>query len=219
MPASSSRGVIWDLDGVIIDSGDQHWAAWQQLAQETETPFTLSDFRKTFGMRNADIIPTYWHTHNPAEIVQLAQRKEAIYREMLMKDAHALPGAIELIRALREDGWKQALGSSAPMENIQIILDLLDLRNLLDAIVSGESTPFGKPAPDIFIAAAYALGISAVNCVVIEDAVAGVQAAHAGGMRCVAVTNGTPNRELGAADIVVTSLQELSVQQLTEFLS
>lgn len=216
MPVAGTRGVIWDLDGVIIDSGEQHWQAWKALAAETHVVFTEADFRRTFGQRNSDIIPPYWHTHDPDEIKRLADHKESLYREMLKKDARALPGAMELIRALHEAGWKQALGSSAPLENIQLILDLLDLRLLLDAVVSGEEAPRGKPAPDIFLAAARALSLSPVNCVVVEDAVAGVQAARAAGMRCVAVTNGHPNRELGIADIVIASLTEIDLARLTE---
>ena len=214
MPTIGSRGVIWDLDGVILDSGNDHWQAWKALAAETNVPFSEADFRKTFGQRNADIIPKYWHTHDADEMQALADRKESLYRELLAENARALPGALELLRKLHEDGWKQSLGSSAPMENIQLILDLLDLRLLLDAVVSGEEAAQGKPAPDIFLAAARALGLSPVNCVVIEDAVAGIQAARAAGMRCIAVTNGTPNRELGVADIVVSSLDELELDRL-----
>ena len=215
MPAAGSRGVIWDLDGVIIDSGEQHWQSWRVLATETHVTFTETDFRKTFGQRNADIIPLYWHTDDANEIKRLADRKETLYRELLSKEAHALPGAPTLIHTLHDDGWKQALGSSAPMENIQLILDLLDLRLLLDAVVSGEETEHGKPAPDIFLAAGRALALSPVNCVVIEDAVAGVMAARAAGMRCVAVTNGRPNPELGIADIVVGALTEIDMTRLT----
>lgn len=215
MPAAGSRGVIWDLDGVIIDSGEQHWQSWRALAAETHVTFTESDFRKTFGQRNADIIPLHWDTDDDDTIKQLANRKETLYREMLQKDARALPGALALIQTLHDAGWKQALGSSAPMENIQLILDLLDLRQLLDAVVSGEETEHGKPAPDIFLAAGRALALSPVNCVVIEDAVAGVLAARAAGMRCVAVTNGRPNSELGIADIVVGALTEIDMTRLT----
>jgi beta-phosphoglucomutase len=209
-----SRGVIWDMDGVILDSADQHWQAWRMLASQTNTRFTEADFRHTFGQRNADIIPHYWQVTDPDEIQRLADRKEALYREMLATRAHALPGAIALMQGLQAAGWHQALGSSAPIENIQLILDLLDLRTLLEAVVSGEDAPQGKPAPDIFLAAARALNLSPANCVVIEDAVAGVQAAQAAGMRCIAVTNGRFNRELQIADRVVQDLTEVTVDQI-----
>jgi beta-phosphoglucomutase len=209
-----SRGVIWDLDGVIIDSAEQHWQSWRALANETHVVFTEMDFRSTFGRRNSDIIPHYWHTQSDEDVRQLADRKESIYRDLLRQQAKPLPGALELMHALHDSGWKQALGSSAPMENIQVILDLLAMRSLLDAVVSGEETPRGKPAPDIFLAAARALQLSPSKCVVIEDAVHGVQAALAAGMRCVAVTNGHPNRELERAQLIVPSLVRVTVADL-----
>ncbi len=214
-----SRGVIWDMDGVILDSADQHWQAWRVLASQTGTRFTELDFRRTFGQRNADIIPQFWQVTDPAEIHRLADRKEALYREMLATRARALPGALELMQGLHAAGWHQALGSSAPIENIQLILDLLDLRTLLEAVVSGEEAPHGKPAPDIFLAAARALNLSPANCVVIEDAVAGVQAAQAAGMRCIAVTNGRFNRELQIADRVVQDLTDVTVDQVATMLA
>ncbi len=215
---SSIRGVIWDLDGVIIDSSEQHWQSWKALASATKVHFTQADFQKTFGMRNADIIPQYWQIESAEEIAHLAHQKEELYRELLRKDARALPGALELMASIQAQGWRQALGSSAPMENIQIVLDLLGLRGLLDAVVSGEETPNGKPAPDIFLAAARALNLAPYNCVVIEDAVAGVQAARAGGMHSIAVTNGHPNRELEIADRVVASLRDLTLRDLNALL-
>ncbi len=216
MPTTMSRGAIWDLDGVIIDSAAQHWESWRALAAETNTTFTEADFRATFGLRNADIIPRFWHVHSAEQIKALADRKEQIYRDLLRSEAHALPGALELMQALHEAGWKQALGSSAPVENIRLIIELLRLEPYLNAAVSGEDAPQGKPAPDIFLAAARALELAPVNCVVIEDAVAGVQAAHAAGMRCVAVTNGLPNPNLAIADRVVLTLEDVTVAQMTE---
>ncbi|MBA3824930.1 MAG: HAD family phosphatase [Ktedonobacterales bacterium] len=214
-----SHGVIWDLDGVIIDSAAAHWQSWQHLATETGVTLTEANFRATFGMRNADIIPRYWPTTSAAEVQRLADRKEALYRDIVRADAQALPGALDLLRDLHTAGWHQALGSSAPLENIRLIIDVLALGGYLDAAVSGEDAEQGKPAPDIFLAAARALGLAPANCLVIEDAVHGVQAARAAGMRCIAVTNGHPNRELAIADRVVTSLTEVSVATITEILS
>jgi beta-phosphoglucomutase len=218
MPGMTSRGVVWDLDGVIIDSGEDHWRAWRQLAEETGVTFTEADFRATFGLRNSDIIPRFWHTHNPADVQELADRKEELYRDFLRISARPLPGALELLAALHAAGWKQALGSSAPLANISLIIELLHLDRVLDAAVSGEEAPQGKPAPDIFLAAARAINLAPVNCVVIEDAVAGVQAAHAAGMRCIAVTNGRPNPALAGADMVVFTLADVSVAQVTDLI-
>ena len=206
--------VIWDVDGVLIDSGEQHRRAWEQLAREEGLPYSDAAFWATFGMRNADIFPRMFGVSGPPErLVALGDRKEAIYRALLAEDAAPLPGAKELLAALHAAGYRQALGSSAPPANLEAIISLLGLASFLDAIVSGEQVARGKPAPDIFLAAAERLGIPPAHCLVIEDAPAGVAAAHAGGMRCLAVRRaGQPDAPgLDAADALVDALTDASV--------
>ena len=206
--------VIWDVDGVLIDSGEQHRRAWEQLAREEGLPYSDAAFWATFGMRNADIFPRMFGVSGPPErLVALGDRKEAIYRALLAEDAAPLPGAKELLAALHAAGYRQALGSSAPPANLEAIISLLGLASFLDAIVSGEQVAHGKPAPDIFLAAAERLGIPPAHCLVIEDAPAGVTAAHAGGMRCLAVRRaGQPDAPgLDAADALVDALTDASV--------
>jgi beta-phosphoglucomutase len=206
--------VIWDVDGVIIDSAAQHLRAWRQLAEENGLPFTDEAFWATFGMRNADIIPRMFGIEGPPErMAALGDRKEALYREFLAREAAALPGAKELMATLHAAGYRQALGSSAPPANIETIVQLLGLGGWLEATVSGEEVARGKPAPDIFLRAAERLGIAPARCLVIEDAPAGVAAAHAGGMRCIAVRRaGVPDAPgLEAADLVADSLRDVDV--------
>ena len=199
MVQAVSRGdyaVLWDVDGVLIDSGEQHRRAWEQLAREEDLPYSDAAFWATFGMRNSDIFPRMFGVSGPPErIVALGDRKEAIYRDLLKQEAVALPGAKELMAALHAAGYRQALGSSAPPANLEVIIQLLGIAPYLDAVVSGEQVARGKPAPDIFLAGAERLGITPAHCLVIEDAPAGVAAAHAGGMRCLAVRRaGSPTR-------------------------
>jgi HAD superfamily hydrolase (TIGR01509 family) len=206
--------VLWDVDGVLIDSGEQHRRAWEQLAREKHLPYNDADFWATFGMRNSDIFPRMFGISGPPErITALADRKEAIYRVLLAKDAVALPGAKDLLAALHAAGYRQALGSSAPPANLEAIITLLGIAPLLDAVVSGEQVAHGKPAPDIFLAGAARLGIAPAHCLVIEDAPAGVAAAHAGGMRCLAVRRaGQPDAPgLDTADALVDSLEQANV--------
>ena len=206
--------VIWDVDGVLIDSGEQHRRAWEQLAREEGLPYSDAAFWATFGMRNADIFPRMFGVSGPPErLVALGDRKEAIYRALLAEDAAPLPGAKELLAALHAAGYRQALGSSAPPANLEAIISLLGLASFLDAIVSGEQVARGKSAPDIFLAAAEGLDIPPAHCLVIEDAPAGVAAAHAGGMRCLAVRRaGQPDAPgLDAADALVDALTDASV--------
>lgn len=214
--------VIWDVDGVILDSAEQHRRAWQQLAHEHGFPYTDAAFWAGFGRRNADVIPQMFGVSGPPErVAALGERKEEIYRELLKQSAHALPGARELMAALHAAGYQQALGSSAPVANINLIVDLLGLGSYLQAMVSGESVAHGKPAPDLFLAAAARLGVAPSCCLVIEDAPAGVAAAHAGGMRCLAVRRAgvadAPGLE--RADALVTTLEEANVALVDRLLA
>jgi beta-phosphoglucomutase len=187
--------VIWDVDGVILDSAEQHRQAWAALAREQGFPYTDDAFWAGFGRRNRDVIPLMFGVDGPPErITALGERKEQLYRALLVREATPLPGAKELMAALHAAGYRQALGSSAPEENLATIVRLLGLAAWLEATVSGESVPRGKPAPDLFLAAAARLGVAPQRSLVIEDAPAGVQAAHAAGMRCLAV------RRAGQAD-------------------
>ena len=205
--------VLWDVDGVIIDSAEQHRAAWEELARLEGLPYSDEAFWPTFGMRNADVVPRLYQVAGPPErVAALGERKEAIYRELLAQEAKALPGAKELMAALHAAGYRQALGSSAPPANLEVIIQLLGIAPYLDAVVSGEQVARGKPAPDIFLSGAERLGITPAHCLVIEDAPAGVAAAHAGGMRCLAVRRaGQPDAPgLEAADALVDSLEHAS---------
>lgn len=211
---NSLHAVIWDLDGVIIDSAEAHRQAWQRLAQEEGIQLSDADFWATFGKRNDDIIPVIWGPQPPERVQALADRKEAYFRELIRKTAAPLPGSIELLRGLHEAGFLQALASSAPIENIQLISEVLGLRQYFTALVSGETVARGKPAPDIFLKAAQELGIDPGQCLVIEDAVAGVQAAHAAGMRCIAVAGNRDLPGLRQAELMVKSLTEVEVARV-----
>lgn len=214
--ANTIQAVIWDLDGVIIDSADAHRRAWQRLAKDEGITLTDADFWATFGKRNDDIIPLIWGSLPPQQIQTLADRKEAYFREYVRDTIAPLPGSMELMRALHEAGFAQALATSTPKENIELISELLHLSDYLSALVSGESVPRGKPAPDIFLKAAEELHKSPGVCVVIEDAVAGVQAAHAAGMRCIAVAGNRNLSGLRAAELMVKDLTEVSVEQIRD---
>jgi beta-phosphoglucomutase len=212
---ASLRAIIWDLDGVIIDSSEQHRLSWQRLAAETGVSFTDDDFWKTFGRNNSAIIPLFWGAQLSREQIDaLADRKEVYFRELVRANLHALPGALELMQEAHAAGLKQSLASSTPMENIRVISEKLGLSQWLDAVVSGDRLPRGKPAPDIFLLAAERLGVAPAGCVVIEDAPAGVAAAKAAGMRCLAVTNSHPAAALAAADRIVDSLAVVHLADL-----
>ncbi len=216
------KAVIWDVDGVLLDSSEQHRQAWQRLANDEGVSFTDADFWATFGMRNADFLPRFYGVHlTPEQVKALADRKESYYRALLRAQAELLPGARALLESLHAAGYRQAIGSSAPPENLQVIVDMFDLAPYLDAIVSGERVARGKPAPDIFLEAARALAVPARWCLVLEDAPVGVTAAHAGGMRCVAVRRAgqADAPGLDAADLVVDTLAQMDVATVASVLA
>jgi len=130
-----------------------------------------------------------------------------------------LPGAIELMKSLRENGFAVALASSAPIENIRLVMRELGIEDSFHAIVSGREVKEGKPSPQGFLLAAEKLGVEPKDCIVIEDAVAGVTAAKKAGMRCIAVTNTHPRESLMEADLVVSTLETVSVSDLERLLS
>jgi beta-phosphoglucomutase len=210
------QAVIWDLDGVILDSADEHRRAWHQLAKEEGLLFTDEQFWATFGQRNDTIIPLLWGEMTSERIRALADCKEAYFREFIRETAAPLPGAIELLSALKEAGYRQALASSTPKANIDLISQVLGLEQYLTALVSGESVAHGKPAPDVFLRAASELNTEPGKCLVIEDAVAGVQAALAGGMYCIAVAYGRDVPGLSAATLTVKDLTEVTVERIRE---
>ena len=207
--------VIFDWDGVVIDSSAQHERAWELLADETGKPLPGGHFKRGFGKKNEAIIPDLGWASKPAEVHGLALRKEELYRELLRRDGVApLPGVIDLLEALEAESVPCAVGSSTPRGNIEAIFEMTGLRRFFRAVVTGEDVVHGKPAPDVFLSGAERLGIEPRRCVVIEDALVGIAAAHAGGMKCVAVATTNPIGLLGVAELAVTSLREVTVETL-----
>ncbi len=216
---SNKKAIIWDMDGVIADTAPYHFKAWQQVFYKKGVSFTEADFRRNFGQRNDTIIRNVLGEEiSQDEIDVIAREKEGDYRQRVNQNIKPLPGAVELLKLLKEHGFSLALASSAPVENIQLIIRGLSIKNCFQVIVSGREVREGKPSPQGFLLAAKKLDVSPGNCVVIEDAVAGVAAARRAGMRCLAVTNTHPRRRLAEADLVVDTLEDVTVADLEQIL-
>lgn len=203
----TDRGVLWDLDGTLADSTELHWIAWRDTMAEEGVPITRGMFEATFGWKNDPILRRWLGDGAPdGRRRQIADRKERRYRDALRAEGlRPLPGARAWVERLRADGWKQAIASSAPLANIDAVLDELDLDGRFDAIVSAEDVAAGKPDPQVFLLAARTLGIAPSRAIVVEDAEAGVEGARRAGMKCIGV-----NARLRlAADLSVASLAEL----------
>jgi beta-phosphoglucomutase family hydrolase len=212
------NAAIWDLDGIIADTAPFHFLAWQRVAQDRGKTFTEADFQQTFGKRNPEIIAEKFDGDpSPQEIAVLSRKKEEIFRRIAKQSIKAFPGVLNLLLALKSAGWKTALVSSTPRENIRLITSSLDIASLFDTVVSDKDVSRGKPDPEGFLLAAERLEVYPGNCVVIEDAIAGVRAAKAAGMKCIAVTNTHPAEKLSEADKTIDSLEAISVETF-EFL-
>jgi beta-phosphoglucomutase len=216
----STPAIIWDVDGTLVDTAEQHFRAWSELAAGIGQPFTRADFAATFGMRNPEIIRKLFDPGaGDARCAELGNRKEDLYRASVREEGvQLLPGAARLLAAFADAGWPQAVGSSAPPGNVELLLGVTGTRHYFRQIVTGDDVTRGKPDPEVFLTAAAKLRAEPARCVVFEDAVAGVEAAKAGGMRCVAVTfvGHHPAEKLKAAgaDLVVPSLEEVSAERV-----
>jgi beta-phosphoglucomutase len=219
------KAVIWDVDGTLVDTAQLHFSAWTRLANELSRPFSRDDFAATFGRRNPEILNYLFGTQfDDRRVAELGDRKEDYYKNAAKTEGVSLlPGARQLLEGLHEAGFLQAIGSSAPLGNVDLILGLTDTRQFFEAIVSMEDTQRGKPDPQVFLVAASRLAVSPVQCVVMEDAVAGVQAAKAGGMRCIAVRFVAHHSEEklrnAGADMIVDSLEQVTVPIVQDLLS
>jgi beta-phosphoglucomutase len=212
---------IWDVDGTLVDTAELHFAAWTRLCEELGRPFSRADFAATFGKRNPEILAyLFGPVFTDSQIAELGHRKEEYYKAAARHGVDLLPGVRGLLTVLQAHGVRQAIGSSAPRGNVDLIVSLTGTETFFQAIVSSEDTARGKPDPQVFLIAAERLGIAPAHCVVFEDAIAGVQAAKAGGMKCVAVhfVGHHPVQKLreAGADIVVRTLDQITTDGLNK---
>jgi len=214
-----NHAVLWDMDGVLVDTGELHYRSWKEALAEVGTAFTHEHFTATFGMNNAGILETIYGADLTPELYeQISTHKEVSFREMVKGNARTLPGVDALLDKFTALGMKQAIASSAPPENIDVLVGELKIGHYFDTLVSGANMP-GKPDPSVFIHSARMLGVGADNCIVIEDAIAGVEGALRAGMKCIAVTTTNPAEVLAQADHVVESLHLVDEQMISSLLN
>jgi beta-phosphoglucomutase family hydrolase len=202
---------LWDMDGVLVDTAPFHFQAWRALFASRGKDLSRDEFRRTFGLRNDDILRTVLGEMPPERLRELADRKEELFRAAIKGKIAPLPGAVDLVRRLHVEDVRQAVVSSAPRRNVETILDGLALADAFEALVTEEDVQRGKPDPQGYLLAAERLGMAPAACVVVEDAPAGVEAAKRAGMRCIGLAAERGPEELAAADLVVASLAEEAV--------
>lgn len=202
------RAVLWDMDGTLLDSAEHHWSTWSDAFRAEGFAITREQFDATFGRRNDDWLRDYLGaTANIDVITRVSDAKEELYRTYIRTHGiEPLPGVRRWLAALKADGWRQVVASSAPKLNIAAVLDVLGLVDAFDAIVASEDVARGKPEPDVFLMAAERVGVPPARCVVVEDAPAGIEAAHRAGMRALGVGR---SYAVLPAERVVATLDEL----------
>lgn len=213
-----NAAVLWDMDGVLVDTGELHYQSWVGTLREYGLQFSRETFRRTFGMNNRAIVNLLFNQLPSEEfLAKISNAKESLFRRSAHGSVHPLPGVVDWIEQLQAWGFLQAVASSAPIENVTTLMAEMNLDRLIPTMVSGSDIP-GKPDPAVFLKAAHILGVPPDRCVVIEDSVAGLQAANAAGMACIAVLTTNPPELLQTADIIVQDLTEIPVTTVRRLL-
>ncbi|MGQ9556259.1 MAG: beta-phosphoglucomutase family hydrolase [Anaerolineae bacterium] len=205
---SQPRAVLWDMDGTLLDSMEYHWLAWCHTMAAEGHSLTREQFLASFGQRNDVVLRGFFGPDLPgSEVERLAGAKEAYYRELLRsRGAQLLPGVRHWLNTLKQQGWRQAIASSAPRANVETVLEVLGIATYFDATVAGEDVQHGKPDPEVFLLAAARLAVPPSRCVVVEDAPSGIEAAHRAGMRAIGIRSSHASL---TADCVVYTLAHL----------
>lgn len=211
------KGLLFDLDGVIVDTAKYHYLAWKDLAEELGINFTEKDNERLKGVsrvRSFEIILEIGgRTMSEEDKEAYCTKKNTVYLGYInqLREDEVLPGVKDFLTHAREQGYKLALGSAS--KNAPLILDKLNLTEMFDEIIDGTKVSKAKPDPEVFKKGAEELGIPYDQCIVFEDAAAGVEAAHNGGMKAVGI--GTPEN-LPGAEIHIPGLFAASIEELVE---
>ncbi len=207
------KALIFDMDGVIVDSEPLHLLAYQELFHGYDISYNEEENREFLGRKDIEmagvLIDRYTLAYTPAELVNA---KEQVLARLLTEKGVARPGLYGILEAARSCGLLMAVASSATLPTIELVMDTLKIRDYFHNLSSGDEVPRGKPAPDVFLLAAERLGVHPSNCLVIEDTLNGLRAALAGGMYCIAIPcDATRHQDHSQADLRLASLEEVDL--------
>ncbi len=205
--------VIFDMDGVLVDTYHAHYRSWLMMAEREGLHFTAAEFGETFGRTSREIIAHFWGDgrFNDSEIAALDAEKKPPSARSSPRISPPCRARRNCSPRLHQSGFRLAVGSSGPPENVAMVIERLDAGRFFGAVVTGMDVTRGKPDPQVFLLAAERLGVPPSRCAVVEDARPGIEAAHAAGMKAVGlVSTGRTREELAEADLLAATLKELS---------
>jgi beta-phosphoglucomutase len=191
------EGAVFDMDGVLVDNAVYHIRAWQELGRELGKNLTDTQVRAVFGQRNIEMLAALiGDSLTPEQVLRYGDRKEVIYRRLMTPALVPVTGLMEFLAELKNEGFKSAVATSAPEDNVNLVMDALKLRPWFDVVVTGAEVARGKPDPDIFLLAVRRLNLEARQCVVFEDSISGIEAARRAGSPCCALATTHSTEEL-----------------------
>jgi beta-phosphoglucomutase family hydrolase len=214
MPERVIKALIFDMDGVLVDSEPLHLLAFQELMKEFGVTFTAEDNHAFLGRTDLSLAQFTAEKHGLTEAPEsMVQRKENILARLIKEQAKARPGVMDLLETGKRLNLPMAVASSATMQTIQLVVDTLNIRGYFHNLTSGEEVAESKPAPDVFLLAAKRLNMPPENCLVVEDTYNGLQAARSAGMKCLVVPcDATRHQDHSAADLLLDSLEQFELQ-------
>ncbi|MFX0003286.1 MAG: HAD family hydrolase [Candidatus Hodarchaeota archaeon] len=207
--------VIFDMDGVLADTGPIHYESWVKIARDIGVKFTREIFEDTFGQTSPTITRKLVGPEVEEDLIEKwANLKEKYYREMVKEKLVPLPGVIKILKELKSEAFKLGVGSSGPPENVELLLSQLKIKSYFNVIITAADVKKGKPEPDVFLKVAKTLNINPKNCLVIEDAPVGIEAAKRAGMISIALTTTHKKQELIGAHLIIKDLTEISIKDI-----
>ena len=212
--------VIFDMDGVIVDNGKYHILAFRELCSRYNVTFSEDEFKnRFFGRINEEILPQLLKRDlSEREIDELANEKEALYREIYLPELTAMPGLKHFILELSQKGIPIGVATSAPKENVEFVLQGLGIDSLIDVIVDDTMVIRGKPDPEIYLKAASLLKTKPQNCVVFEDSLSGTKAAFDAGAKVIAVTTTLPAEDHRYSHLCISDFTKIGIHDLVQLI-
>lgn len=213
-------GLLFDMDGVIVDNHTYHFLSWQELAKRYDIPITEEFYRTQMNGRTfKGIVEVVFKDDIPIEMAkEIAYEKERIYRELYKPHLKATDGLIHFLEDAKAAGIPMAIGTSAPVENVEFTLDGLKIRHYFEGVIDDSAVSKGKPDPEVYLKCAELVDRDSRNCIVFEDAVSGLNAGKAAGSKTIGLATSHQRDEL-EADLIVDNFNQLSLEMLEQVLN